>query len=257
MDCVYIDPKLDWKMIIIISIVVAVFTAPLNLVVDFLFDDILSAPTADSLKAQNEANAMLQAGRRMSNAVRRASLSAATAIRRASNAASTFVSGMNPKRRKTTRLTMTQIMPAETISAQSLALACGPNLLNLLKEEGTHLQDLKPVPKYIPKDKKYHVLITEIEKQRQMLRPSEIHLYDISWGYVVQIFSFAILSKNFFVVVFIKIRTRHRGGASCVSVMSVRLLFNMSWSLLKRRQRSGIKSCLKCLTPTSEWSYSI
>ncbi len=48
------------------------FTAPINLVVDFLFEDILLAPSADAAKLQNS-SAILTAGRRMSNAGRRMS----------------------------------------------------------------------------------------------------------------------------------------------------------------------------------------
>jgi hypothetical protein len=51
-----------FQIFVLISIMVAVFTAPVNLVVDFLFNDILLAPSADSLKektlkdTQNHAN---------------------------------------------------------------------------------------------------------------------------------------------------------------------------------------------------------
>merc|ERR1719487_1597146 len=71
--CSYIEPTFSWDMIILLSIVVAIFTAPVNLLVDFLFMEVLSAPDADSIKIQTEDTALKRAGRRMSSAVRRAS----------------------------------------------------------------------------------------------------------------------------------------------------------------------------------------
>ncbi len=56
------------QMFIIISVIVAVFTAPINLIVDYLFHGILLAPTADSLKIQKSDNSASLVARRMSNA---------------------------------------------------------------------------------------------------------------------------------------------------------------------------------------------
>jgi hypothetical protein len=59
---------------------VAIFTAPINLFVDFIFKNILSAPTADEIKLQANDTAIQRTGRRASNAIRRASITASTAM---------------------------------------------------------------------------------------------------------------------------------------------------------------------------------
>jgi hypothetical protein len=176
-------------MIIVISIVVAVFTAPVNLMVDFLFDDVLSAPTTSSIKAQNQNTAFQRAGRRMSNAVRRASVSVAGAvssIRRSSVAAGVaLVSIARGGHRKSVALVRTRVIPAETLSAQSLALACGTNLISRLKEDNANFDaelgvSLRRVA--MSPEQRYSELVRDIDSQRLTLRPSEIEAYDGSWG---------------------------------------------------------------------------
>jgi hypothetical protein len=54
--CKYADPAFDINAVIIVSIVVAILTAPINFFVDFLFVDILSAQTEDDAKATAMAN---------------------------------------------------------------------------------------------------------------------------------------------------------------------------------------------------------
>jgi hypothetical protein len=64
------------QSLIIISILFAIFQAPINTVVDFLFTDIISAPTADdvkSLRDQNNTGVVAAMTRRASAVVRRAS----------------------------------------------------------------------------------------------------------------------------------------------------------------------------------------
>ena len=102
-------------MVILLSIVVAIFTAPVNLLVDFLFCEVLSAPTADSLKIQTEDTTLKRAGRRMSNAVRRASITASKAAGSVSNAfkrGSRKLSSIQP--------TVTRLMPNSTVEAHAL-----------------------------------------------------------------------------------------------------------------------------------------
>jgi hypothetical protein len=68
MTCHYVEQSSQWNIhaFIVISIVVAMFTSPVNLIVDFLFHDILSAPTADSIKLQKQDTAMKRVARRVS-----------------------------------------------------------------------------------------------------------------------------------------------------------------------------------------------
>jgi hypothetical protein len=68
MTCRYLEQSGEWNIyaFIVISVVVAMFTSPVNLIVDFLFHDILSAPTADSLKLQKQDTALKRVARRVS-----------------------------------------------------------------------------------------------------------------------------------------------------------------------------------------------
>lgn len=54
--CVYNDPKISLKVTIIISVMVTLFGAIINMVVDFLFIEILSAPTVENLKSTSKNN---------------------------------------------------------------------------------------------------------------------------------------------------------------------------------------------------------
>jgi len=72
-SCAYEPPTMTVRVIIIISIVVATITAPVNLLVDFLFIEILSAPTADSLKVRNRESLVKRVARRSSAVGRRVS----------------------------------------------------------------------------------------------------------------------------------------------------------------------------------------
>lgn len=100
---------------ILLSIITAIFTAPVNLLVDFLFMEILSAPDADSIKIQAEETVLKRAGRRMSNAVRRASVTATKAVGRVASAVkrgSRRLSGIQP--------TVTRVMPESTLAAHAI-----------------------------------------------------------------------------------------------------------------------------------------
>jgi hypothetical protein len=86
--CEYAPPQLMFTTLMVICVVVAIFTAPVNTLVDFLFIDVLSAPTADLLKVQAEDTAIKKAFRRASNAavtaghnVRKASVATLNALR--------------------------------------------------------------------------------------------------------------------------------------------------------------------------------
>lgn len=62
-QCDYVyqtNESLSVQSVIIISAIVATFTAPINLLVDFLFIEILSAPTPDSSKVEKQESAVIK-----------------------------------------------------------------------------------------------------------------------------------------------------------------------------------------------------
>lgn len=135
-ECEFVEPVIAEQMIVLISILVAVATAPINLVVDFIFDDILSAPTADSAKLNAEPNALQRAGKQL-NAARRASVNA---VRRASVSLQAAI----PARRESKKMintAATRMIPESTISAQSLANASVTEALGIFKESHQKYED--------------------------------------------------------------------------------------------------------------------
>ena len=192
------------QIIITISVVCAIFTSPVNWVVDFVFNDVLSAPTADSIKIRQQDTAMRRAGRRMSNAVRRASVNAAAAATAAVDAAAAFRSGKNKDLVMSTRL-----IPDSTLTAQSLAAASAANLASVFKsyqesfelnrqlnlQKGasaavTHRADALGRVQFVDVDTLFEDLSREIISQRRQLRRSEQESFDAQWGSV----SFILLS---------------------------------------------------------------
>jgi hypothetical protein len=68
-QCEYVTQKgesLSVETVVIISAIVAAFTAPINLVVDFLFIEILSAPSPDAAKLDKEESSVIKTVRRVS-----------------------------------------------------------------------------------------------------------------------------------------------------------------------------------------------
>ena len=123
----------------IVSLVVALFTAPLNFFVDFIFDEIICAPTAEVLKEKAELNSVRKAGRRMSNAVRRASITATNAL---SSAIATAAKSKS-------RLTMfkdvkvTRLVPEETMRAQARATMVSASFMTQLQEANHRYESSK------------------------------------------------------------------------------------------------------------------
>jgi hypothetical protein len=92
--CGYRKIELSFTVVAFISILVSLVTAAVGYPLDLLFD-ILSAPTADSLKASRAENSVIaQTGRRMSAAARRASSSVIDAAKVLLNNASKVVAGI-------------------------------------------------------------------------------------------------------------------------------------------------------------------
>jgi len=128
--CYFVEPHFNFENVIIISIVVAVLTAPVNMIVDFLCIDILSAPTADQLKVDAQESIVKQTGRRMSAVARRASNVTIDAV----NKLATKIDG---KKRNSLVMQKHLMIPDATQTAHVLATSSVKDLLDDVK---THNQ---------------------------------------------------------------------------------------------------------------------
>jgi hypothetical protein len=184
----------------LVSLVVALFTAPLNFFVDFVFDEIICAPTAEILKEKAELNSVRKAGRRMSNAVRRASITATNALTSAIATAT--------KSNSRSRLTMfkdvkvTRLVPAETIRAQARATMVSASFVSQLQEANQRYESSKnlAVPSatqtqtrpasttvvvpYVTNAEQLVQLKRDLIVQRRLLFQNERAKFDSEWGYV-------------------------------------------------------------------------
>ena len=126
--CSYVDAGISIQAIIIISIVVALFTAPINLIVDFIFIEILSAPTADSLKVQASRDAASRrVFRRLSNMTQRVSAVSVAAVNRVRKGM-----GSSLRRGSSGRkfdVDMTRLVPDSAQEAQLLATQSAGSML--------------------------------------------------------------------------------------------------------------------------------
>ena len=160
---------------------VAVLTAPVNLVVDFLFHDILSAPSADALKTAAAGNAMRRAGRRMSNAVRRASLTVGSQL-----------SALGPKKKAPLfRSVSTREISDSTKEAHGLAVMSATNMIKELNARFEDQHASHAVTAVVSRksghiqansDDTFSQLRNEIILQRRNLRPSQWPHFDRQWG---------------------------------------------------------------------------
>lgn len=112
--CLWLDSKFSFASMIVISVVIAILTTPVNLIVDFLCIDILTAPTADDIKLNAQENIAKKVGRRLSNVARRASNVTMDAV-------NSIVKKIEPKKRQTMVMTKTMVVPGATKTAHSLA----------------------------------------------------------------------------------------------------------------------------------------
>ena len=112
--CEFAPPELNIKVVLYIAVIVALFVAICTKPIDVIFD-LLSAPTADSIKVSAQDTTLTRVGRRISNAARRMS---AAAVKLASAAKQR----VNASRRSIVGLGTRQIPPS-TESAHALAAA--------------------------------------------------------------------------------------------------------------------------------------
>eukprot|EP01032_Pedospumella_encystans_P023776 gene23776-26908_t len=111
--CLYRNPTFSFKVILYISVIVALLTALISYPTDLIFDT-LSAPVADVTKAAAQESVINKIGRRASNVARRASNAAmsAAAAAKAKITRNKYVVG-----------TVTRKLPGATEAAHALATA--------------------------------------------------------------------------------------------------------------------------------------
>ncbi len=128
-----------------ISIVIAVFTAPVSYVVDFLFTQILHAPTADPNKRQE--SSIVRAGRRLSTTVRRASeASVAAGVRMLAAAQKHRGSFIDKSRERVAtilQVNTTLVAPDATVEAHREASVFVQAKLDQIKNDNLQFEQLR------------------------------------------------------------------------------------------------------------------
>jgi hypothetical protein len=195
------------QTVIIMSVLVAMFTAPVNIVIDFLFNEILSAPTADDEKLQAQA---LQQGGRARQAMRRAS----NAVRRASAASLQAVSKVKSRTFSAFSIQSTLSIPKHTAAAQAEAAVLSDEFTRSAKmaldisEEATQVkrsrsletirlrrQSRQSIPGHQSRyqegggrgsssimEERMMEFEADLTEQRKVLKPSLREAFDMKWG---------------------------------------------------------------------------
>ena len=183
-SCRYVDTDISIKAVVIISIVIAVFTAPINLLVDFCFIEILSAPSPDTVKAATADTAMRRTMRRVSNVGRRMSAVAASTAASITRAGRSTILGAPKLNVDTTRL-----VPDAAAEAQMLAAHSVGNLLedarsnidnreNLRKAQRQQSSVLKVQQRQEEKQKKYSIMAENSHARQTLMRRMSLGITD-------------------------------------------------------------------------------
>ena len=166
-------------MVAIISVVVALFTSPANSFVDFIFIDILSAPTADQHKvAAVSTLGALQ--RRVSSAARRVSAVGEVVLNK-----------LRPARQ--TMFRTTRIVPDYAVEAYSQARASTRHVLTNAQKQCEQYESRRQTqrvtriisasaPQANNVDAVMQELIGDITAQRNEIKNAELMLFDMRWG---------------------------------------------------------------------------
>ena len=167
----------------------------MNSIVDFIFIDILSAPTADETKVEPT---LAKVQRRVSTAVRRAS----TAVRRASQA---IVRAVETKKRSNSRLSIhkTRILPDAAVAAHIAANESAKSIVQSSVERHQTQQKTHSLRRQLAiagittksdRDESATDIASVMGRlqedvliQRTQVRKGELLLFDLSWGYILQI----------------------------------------------------------------------
>ncbi|CAE7472509.1 unnamed protein product [Symbiodinium microadriaticum] len=184
--CSYIDTDISIKAVVIISVVIAIFTAPVNLLVDFLFIEVLSAPSPDALKAASAESTVSRTVQRVSNVGRRVS---AAIVNTAGNikvgARKTILGTAAPKFDVDT----TRLVPDAAAEAQILATHSVGNLLddarsnidnreNLRRSQRQRASVVKVQKRQEQKQKKYAVLSENSPSKQNLSRMMSLSVTD-------------------------------------------------------------------------------
>jgi hypothetical protein len=202
---------------VVISVVVAMFTSPINLLIDFLFLDILSAPTADSLKLDELdtfnrlADVISSMGTNAVSGARTMGRRMGRRLSQVAQAAGIMTVSPVPKAEKGVQRTMS--IPPATLEAQIIASRTSSQLISELRQENEtfvskrvierstsvtfqkkvslqqkRTESVKGVPRIpVPEKQKtlddlFTNLSVDIIEQRKVLPTSEQELFDEKWG---------------------------------------------------------------------------
>jgi hypothetical protein len=163
---------------VIISIYVSMFTALINLVVDFLFVDILFAPTAKPTPSSPSAQADVP----MATPLERVRRFTATTLPSATLDLETIrvVPGTTSKAHALARLSVDGIISERATSIRSMALA-RQNPRPLLSSLRIKRRDSLSTEE-LAIEMEFANLATEIAQQRKLLRRTQWEKYDEMWG---------------------------------------------------------------------------
>jgi hypothetical protein len=196
---------------IMMSIVVAIFTAPINLFVDYLFVDILSAPSVDEIKRhkQNEMkeSRLEQMVNKVGGTVRRASVGVIQVARRRFGVMNAATAGHG--------VHQSMQIPESTMEAHEIARVSSKHLIeerrdNLEREQSTrrgnrsqiliqrqkkretqsHLsheqlkrtREVVEVEEVVELNQLFIEFVTDLNEQRRLLKPATRERYDSQWG---------------------------------------------------------------------------
>jgi hypothetical protein len=166
----------------VISVVVSTFTAPLNVLVDVLFEDILMAPTAVSKrkKVGNES----RLGERMTRQVRRLSTDLSNAVSVAAPRSTVLVRAIGSKLRGAEGVQRRE-MPEETIAAHGRAtrlVARSLSTRHVVSSDAGQSENAHGGGAVLLIDK----LQIDIQNQRKYLNKRELFSFDSAWRLVLR-----------------------------------------------------------------------
>lgn len=200
------------QTLIMMSILVAICTAPINLLNDFLFTEIITAPTADDSKVLQD---HLQNGGMASRALRRTS----AALRRASAASVQAVTRAKSSLSDRFNVRSTLDVPKATIRAQARATVLSKDLVKNMRmtiesNSDMHQESRKESLEVLrqrhelrltamrrherdhPLNDQLMELELDLAEQRRLLKPSLRESFDMKWGYEI----YALLRLSYIVV---------------------------------------------------------
>jgi hypothetical protein len=179
-----------------VSLLVAVMTAPINLIVDVIFHRILEAPSGDAVKIKTQDSAAFRAGNRVSKAVRRASVNVAAAV-------NDVVLKLKPHK----QMTALMLIPERTLLAQSLASVATESIMSVFNEvqmkslmnmKTRHDANIKIMENKANRVQSIRIpviltafdeiaplfkdLTNDLNMQRRKLKAIDQEIFDIQWG---------------------------------------------------------------------------